>query len=90
MNRDNITKLKGETTWVLNKKKGAEVEKFAETSINFYEIYKMLIREEADMLMIIEHERNIAYLFHMTVENNINKMSVEKITPYKATKIDEI
>lgn len=90
MNSDNITKLKGETTWVLNKKKGAEIEKFAETSINFYEIYKMLIREEADMLMIIEHERNIAYLFHMVVENNINKMSVEKITPYKATKIDEI
>ena len=85
-----ITKLKGETTWILNKKKGAEIEKFAETSINFSEIYKMLIREEADMLMIIEHERNIVYLFHMTVEDHINKMSVEKITPYKATKIEEL
>lgn len=85
-----ITKLKGETTWVLNKKKGAEIEKFAETSIKFSEIYKMLLREEADMLMIIEHERNTAYLFHITEENHINKMSVEKITPYKATKIEEI
>lgn len=90
MGKLKITKLKGETTWVLNKKKGAEIEKFAETSINFYEIYKMLIREKADMLMIIEHERNTAYLFHITAENNINKMSVEKITPYKATKIEEI
>lgn len=85
-----ITKLKGETTWVLNKKKGTEIEKFAETSINFYEIYKMLIREEADMLMIIEHERNTSYLFRITAEKHINKMSVEKITPYKVTKIEEI